>query len=65
MKSSWTPQLECRWSDVAQQLKYNPPWLQEPTITEPANISPDYTIISPFGASSWWYQLTPQATTPS
>ena len=68
MKSSWQIEaghLACRWSEVGQHVKYNPPWIQEASNSPASYLPPvpDYASHSPFGGArgaSWFLRYAPE-----
>ena len=64
MRSSWqmeTGHLVWRWSEVGQQVRYNPSWMQEASDVHGSYLPPlpDFTSHSPFVGVSWFERYTP------
>ena len=56
MKSSWqmdTGHLVCRWYEVGQHVRYNPPWMQEAS-----NIQGGICTVSDFASHSPFWGRT-------
>jgi hypothetical protein len=69
MKSSWQSEsghLACRWSEVGQRVRYNPPWMQETSDIQGGYLAPgpNFASKSPFGGASW-FQPSPPAGIPN
>jgi len=61
MKVSWKCEeghLVCRWSQLGEDVRYNPPWMQEASnLKQRGTIVPsflDFTRLSPFGGRTWY-----------
>jgi len=59
---SWqteTGHLECRWSEVGQQVQYNPRWMHETSDIQGGYLPsvPDFASHSPFGGATSWFRL--------
>ena len=54
-----TGRLACRWSEVGQQVQYNPGWMQETSDIQSGYLPPlpDFASHSPFGGTTSWFQL--------
>ena len=54
-----TGHLACRWSEVRQQVQYNPGWMEETSDIQSGYLPPlpDFASHSPFGGATSWFQL--------
>jgi hypothetical protein len=58
-KSVWqteTDHLACRWSELDQRFRYDPPWMREASAVPSGYLPPlpDFASHSPFGGPSWF-----------
>jgi hypothetical protein len=65
MRSSWQIEaghLECRWSEVGQPVRYNPPWMQEARDVQGSYLPPlpDFASHSPFVGTTWYDRHAPR-----
>ncbi len=67
MKSSWqmdTGHLVCRWYEVGQHVRYNPPWMQEASNIQGSDLPPFQILPATvhFGGArgaSWFLRYAP------
>ncbi len=60
MHSAWKTaegnHLECSWTDVGQEVRYDPSWMQSAPPASGTHLTPlpDFASHSPFGRVAWF-----------